>query len=232
MHNRSQDLPIKPIARNVFTLKHSLEVKESKGSSQDSCFILLSFFSFSLFSDFGVFKVNFHFFSSHFSLWSQNLPRNIMSFIATRIDNFEEGNQDKQESDSCRVCMESSEETSQLIKPCNCKGSVEFIHFHCLKKWIDHSHDDDICGICKTKYHGLVKTASGISDEFKDRCRVHIVFIVYIIFTIIFSPFPGFRFLSGFALSIMLITLYEEYVSSTFKVSGFEDRISRTSTQR
>ena len=86
-----------------------------------------------------------------------------MSFIAIGMKDFEEGNQDKQESDSCRVCMESSEETSQLIKPCYCKGSVEFIHFHCLKEWMHHSHDD-FCEICKTKYHGLVKTASGVSD--------------------------------------------------------------------
>ena len=259
MHNRSQDLPIKPIARNVFTLKHSLEVKESKGSSQDSCFILLSFFSFSLFSDFGVFKVNFHFFSSHFSLWSQNLPRNIMSFIATRIDNFEEGNQDKQESDSCRVCMESSEETSQLIKPCNCKGSVEFIHFHCLKEWMDYSHDDDVCEICKTKYHGLVKTVSGVSDAVVPVNVDHAVYSTAILFYVTMSlviqlTWPLFACLNGDygfeAKTLAVITIVVVFVGygygllffyyyeihdaahKKFNVSGFDDTITRTSIQR
>ena len=114
-----------------------------------------------------------------------------MSFIAIQIDKREEGNQDKEESDSYRVCMESLEETSQLIKPCNCKGLIKFIHFRCLKEWIDHSHDDDICGICKTKYHGLVKTASDLSDEIKGKCALVIAFIIFS--NLIVIQFPGWK---------------------------------------
>ena len=64
-------------------------------------------------------------------------------------------------STSCRICHESSEETS-LIRPCNCSGTQQFIHFHCLKEWIETSNDD-VCSVCKTKYDGLVMTSSKIS---------------------------------------------------------------------
>ena len=62
----------------------------------------------------------------------------------------------------CRICHESSEETSKLLKPCKCNGSMEFVHFHCLKEWIESSHND-VCSVCMTKYDGLIMTASAPS---------------------------------------------------------------------
>lgn len=62
---------------------------------------------------------------------------------------------------SCRHCYESSEESSKLLKPCNCKGSIEFIHFNCLKEWIEHNNTD-VCDVCKTSYDGLVITSSSM----------------------------------------------------------------------
>ena len=76
----------------------------------------------------------------------------------------EQGTRDSRRSDSgpsCRVCMELLEETSKLISPCKCSGSQQFIHFHCLKEWIEHSNEN-VCGVCKTKYDGLVMTASRV----------------------------------------------------------------------
>ena len=176
-----------------------------------------------------------------------------MSFIAIEIDNFEKGNQDKQESDSCRVCMESSEETSQLIKPCNCKGSVEFIHFHCLKEWIDHSHDDNVCGICKTKYYGLVRTGSSAPDAtaLVDAIVVGLSLTIPIFFVVAFVVHLIWQFfaylnadfgLEAERLVIMIfvivvegylieIHLYYEGLKNG-KVCGFDDRITRTCIQK
>lgn len=43
----------------------------------------------------------------------------------------------------CRLCWgEETEEAaggSPLISPCNCRGSVGFIHVHCLQHWLEVS---------------------------------------------------------------------------------------------
>lgn len=67
----------------------------------------------------------------------------------------------------CRICYLNEEESKNpLIKPCNCSGSLKYIHFECLKKWITtnycvrvESTEDSsifmikpiICELCKTK---------------------------------------------------------------------------------
>jgi len=40
-------------------------------------------------------------------------------------------------SGTCRICLqEGSLEDSDLIEPCSCKGSLRFVHQHCLAQWI------------------------------------------------------------------------------------------------
>jgi E3 ubiquitin-protein ligase DOA10 len=56
----------------------------------------------------------------------------------------------------CRYCL-SNENTENLIIPCNCEGSLRYVHQSCLKEWIGTTRDlhkfDDIftipCEICK-----------------------------------------------------------------------------------
>jgi hypothetical protein len=36
----------------------------------------------------------------------------------------------------CRLCMESGE--LPMVSPCNCTGSQEYIHLHCLRSWQKH----------------------------------------------------------------------------------------------
>jgi RING-variant domain len=39
---------------------------------------------------------------------------------------------------SCRICLDESEtEKNPLITPCKCIGSVRYIHFDCLKAWLN-----------------------------------------------------------------------------------------------
>ena len=42
-------------------------------------------------------------------------------------------------SDFCRICRGSSEAASKLIHPCNCSGSMMYVHFNCLKNWFRFS---------------------------------------------------------------------------------------------
>lgn len=53
----------------------------------------------------------------------------------------------------CRICLDVSEE-DELMSPCDCRGSLQYVHFQCLKQSVMHlkSHR---CGICKKKFHGL-----------------------------------------------------------------------------
>lgn len=35
----------------------------------------------------------------------------------------------------CRICL-CDDGSSELIKPCQCKGSLRYVHENCLKVWI------------------------------------------------------------------------------------------------
>ena len=58
----------------------------------------------------------------------------------------------------CKICLESAmtEETGELLQPCNCMGSIGFVHVLCLKRTIALSEksltDSLSCEICKTQY--------------------------------------------------------------------------------
>lgn len=44
----------------------------------------------------------------------------------------------------CRVCYKKD---GVLIQPCNCKGSMAYIHSSCLGRWLENSlnHECEIC---------------------------------------------------------------------------------------
>lgn len=90
---------------------------------------------------------------------------------------------------SCRVCMESSEETTKLISPCKCSGTQQFIHFNCLKKWIEHSKYD-VCGVCKEKYHGLTMTASAVPfSTFFEANRENVGRLIYLFLAVMIGNY-------------------------------------------
>ena len=58
------------------------------------------------------------------------------------------------EPDICRVCMEHGTLSNPLIRPCICKGSIEYIHVACLSEWIyfDTEIPKTSCTICNSEY--------------------------------------------------------------------------------
>lgn len=57
----------------------------------------------------------------------------------------------------CRFCLENSETISNpLIAPCNCKGSIEFLHLKCLFRWMYgqwmYGYLRDECNMCNAVY--------------------------------------------------------------------------------
>ncbi|CAD8202817.1 unnamed protein product [Paramecium octaurelia] len=58
----------------------------------------------------------------------------------------------------CRICL-CDDGSSDLIRPCKCKGSLQFIHENCLKLWvlekqgIEKVYQNDIdCEVCHSKF--------------------------------------------------------------------------------
>lgn len=37
----------------------------------------------------------------------------------------------------CRICLETETLESELIQPCMCKGTSQYVHRHCLNKWMN-----------------------------------------------------------------------------------------------
>mmetsp|Transcript_160343 Transcript_160343/g.292778 ORF Transcript_160343/g.292778 Transcript_160343/m.292778 type:complete len:426 (-) Transcript_160343:67-1344(-) len=74
------------------------------------------------------------------------------------------------ESTLCRICLlEGSGEDDPLIKPCNCKGSIEYVHLGCLRHWIkgrlnlsdtpsgSYFYRPLACELCKTVYPAYIQ---------------------------------------------------------------------------
>ena len=51
----------------------------------------------------------------------------------------------------CRICRERERENEELISPCNCRGSIAFIHKQCLKRCIEITRKIR-CSICRGSY--------------------------------------------------------------------------------
>ncbi|EGR29443.1 hypothetical protein IMG5_155500 [Ichthyophthirius multifiliis] len=78
----------------------------------------------------------------------------------------------------CKICLSDDQsEENFLINPCNCKGSCEFVHFECLKGWINSklkvrkldnvqiiSWKKSDCEICKTQLPKHIKYKNQIKD--------------------------------------------------------------------
>jgi hypothetical protein len=67
----------------------------------------------------------------------------------------------------CRLCWGEAEEDDQLLSPCNCSGSLKWIHTHCLQDWQrtlrsqGQGRRAHICELCKTPYRLQQDSSSG-----------------------------------------------------------------------
>jgi len=80
------------------------------------------------------------------------------------LDNFEEFTLTQ-----CRICLlEGSSEDDPLITPCECKGSIEFVHLGCLRHWVkgrlnfsdnaqgSYFYRPLACELCKATYPAYI----------------------------------------------------------------------------
>lgn len=55
----------------------------------------------------------------------------------------------------CRFCLaEKTDVRNPFLAPCECKGSVEFVHLYCLNKWRNKNTERNYtyCSLCKAAY--------------------------------------------------------------------------------
>lgn len=78
----------------------------------------------------------------------------------------QEHNNTEQEVSKCRFCWSSyADPTNPLLASCKCAGSISFIHFNCLRGWLDVKKQMKVspsfssfywksfeCEICKKAY--------------------------------------------------------------------------------
>ena len=53
----------------------------------------------------------------------------------------------------CRICFETTNQ-NQMLSPCDCSGTMAYIHSYCLKKTIE-LNVEEICRICDQKWNGF-----------------------------------------------------------------------------
>lgn len=74
----------------------------------------------------------------------------------------------------CRFCLESGKnEQNPLLEPCECKGSIQYVHLVCLNRWRfqNPERNKDICQLCHTIYR------LAIPDELEVIPGHHIFFV-------------------------------------------------------
>ncbi len=57
---------------------------------------------------------------------------------------------------SCRFCLSTKQlGKNKLITPCECRGSIEFVHIQCLNRWrhMDPARNGQKCLLCMTDYN-------------------------------------------------------------------------------
>ena len=80
----------------------------------------------------------------------------------------------KKKNKTCRICyiQEDDEENNPLVQPCNCDGSLKYIHLQCLSQWIQTHSCEKLetnnncsiylikpveCELCKKKFPDYIK---------------------------------------------------------------------------
>lgn len=123
-------------------------------------------------------------------LWALN-PKRLLKPISGRMDSYEyeQGSSDSSKTINfeCWICYDSSNET-ELIRPCQCKGDMAFVHHACLQRWLreQSANSEKVrCRVCNYEYevsHEAVDFDSALK-------RIHWALVVPSFVMILFAPY-------------------------------------------
>ena len=116
---------------------------------------------------------------------------------------------------SCRVCMENGEGKSKMIAPCKCKGSIQWIHRHCLDTWrCETEESEKTCPNCQMDYLLDSNLSTTMVISFTIAIPTCFLFILidwigkFVCGQVPFSPFYGYTHPFIFALSGILTVIF------------------------
>jgi E3 ubiquitin-protein ligase DOA10 len=97
----------------------------------------------------------------------------------------------------CRICYEETHTENPLLMPCACKGTIAFIHSHCLHTWIRVSLDH-YCKLCNTAYTIDEVLFESLYEPRYYLMRIlvypHLLFLnlcsIYVLYACSTAPFP------------------------------------------
>ena len=104
--------------------------------------------------------------------------------------------------EECRICFSPEEDNNRLIKPCNCKGSMEYVHEKCINQWIRHAGIDkcDLCGFKLRTKERLLNPFSALRRLVRymnrDKKR-YIYWVLYLVYLYLYGKRVG-RVLTSF----------------------------------
>lgn len=77
------------------------------------------------------------------------------------------------EQHTCRICHGEGTAEDPLFYPCQCRGSIKYIHQGCLEEWLKHSaRREPACDICHVKY----KFTTVFKEDTPDRVPLSLLF--------------------------------------------------------
>lgn len=96
--------------------------------------------------------------------------------------------EEKSASKICRICLEEGARDDVLLSPCACKGTIQYVHFRCLRNWVRnrvdfteggfHVYKTQRCELCKKHFPKNVRTADGQLCSFVETPEMVPPFIV------------------------------------------------------
>ncbi|OIW19733.1 hypothetical protein TanjilG_18543 [Lupinus angustifolius] len=101
---------------------------------------------------------------------------------------------------SCRICLESdSDPEDELISPCMCKGTQQFVHRSCLDHWrsVKEGFAFSHCTTCKAQFHLRVESFEDNSWR-KVKFRLFVardVFLVFVAVQTVIAAIGGFAYI-------------------------------------
>ena len=106
----------------------------------------------------------------------------------------------------CRYCFE-DESFAELVSPCNCKGSVAFVHKRCALKWMVAS-GLRVCELCNAEFRYEPSEWATFKKSASKREAAYflIVFVIFMAPIILYKAIADYLFTGGpFGTYLMLI---------------------------
>ena len=91
----------------------------------------------------------------------------------------------------CRICFE-EDYRFNLLKPCACSGTLEYVHRNCLIRWLQHKntlnpYSGSECEICKQTIRGNYATQNHNAQSSLRLYYILSIFVLYLLYFVLFT---------------------------------------------